>query len=206
MGFIAAFSVVILLAIGIYFFGYAVKKSSLLFVLFLETVIGVTLIFPLLLWVDKLNITQIFTNLHKENWLWLGAAAVFGYAGGNYFSLLNLKTAGEKSNSLLSPAITVVTIALSFFVFKEKFLWKQWAGIVITLTAVVFFLMQHNRASVVLNSKVGFVSGLLTIFCISLTIICSIKGATANVTLLQAIWITLPILCRCPTLNFTTMM
>lgn len=191
MGFLAAFAVVILLTAGIYLFGYAVRKSSLLHVLFLETIIGLVLIFPLLIWVDKLSISEVFSNLHRDNWIWLGAAALFGYAGGNYFSLMNLRNAGEKSNSLLSPAITVVTLALSFLVFKENLLWKQWLGILITLTAVIFFLLQQKEGAVIQNRRTGFVSGLLTILCISFMIICSIKGTSENVSFLQVIWIRL---------------
>lgn len=191
MGFVAAFAVVILLTAGIYLFGYAIRRSSLLHVLFLETFIGLVLIFPLLLLADKLSLGQIFTNLHRDNWLWLGAAALFGYAGGNYFSLMNLKNAGVKSNSLLSPAITSVTILLSIVVFKEKLLWLQWLGILITLGAVVYFLLQSKNTGEVENYKKGLVSGVLTILCISATIICSVKGAAENVSFLQAIWIRL---------------
>ena len=191
MGIIAALVVVLMLIAGIYLFGYAARLSSLLYVLFLETIIGLVLIFPLLIWVDHLSINQIFTSAHKENWYWLSGAALFGYVGGNYFSLMNLKAVGEKSNSLLSPAITATAIVFSFFIFGEKLLWQQWLGIFLVLSAVVYFLLQPKSTKFKYTKNTGFVSGLMCILCISLTIIFSIKGASNNITLLQAIWIRL---------------
>ena len=60
MGLVAALVVVVMLTAGIYLFGYAARKSSLLYVLFLETIIGLILIFPLLIWLDGLSVKQIF--------------------------------------------------------------------------------------------------------------------------------------------------
>ena len=190
MGYFAAFLVILFLIIGIYCFGYAARKSSLLFVLFLESTIGLVVIFPLLLFYDKLDIRQIFVSPRLYNWAWLFAAAAFGYLGGNYFSLLNLRTAGEKINSLLSPAITAFTIILSYFFLKEKLFLHQEIGVFITLCVIVTFLSKRSNKSNKYN-KAGFISGLLCITCISLTIICSIKGVSNTVTFLQAIWIRL---------------
>ena len=191
MGILVAFVVVIMLTAGIYLFGYAARLSTLMQVLFLETIIGLVLIYPLLIWVDHLSFIQIFTTPHKETWFWLGGAAFFGYVGGNYFSLMNLKAVGEKSNSLLSPAITVSAIVLSFFVFGKKLLWQQWLGVIIVLSAVVYFLLKSPTTGSFKIKNTGFISGLMCIICISLTIIFSIKGASSNITLLHAIWIRL---------------
>ncbi len=116
---------------------------------------------------------------------------LFGYAGGNYFSLLNLKAVGEKSNSLLSPAITATVIVLSFFIFDEKLVWRQWIGIMLVLISVIYFLLQPKTTILSNKKNTGFISGLMCVICISLTIICSIKGANSNITFLQAIWIKL---------------
>jgi drug/metabolite transporter (DMT)-like permease len=191
MAVLAAFMVVLMLTAGIYLFGLAVRTSSLLYVLFLETIIGLVLIFPLLIWVDDLSLKQIFSTANKENWYWLAGAAAFGYAGGNYFSLMNLKAVGEKANSLLSPAITATTIILSFFAFGEVLLWQQWLGVVIVLSAVVYFLIQPKSSVSSSKKTTGLISGILCIVSISLTIIFSIKGASNNITLLQAIWMRL---------------
>lgn len=190
MGYLAAFVFIILLVIGIYSFGYAAKRSSLFFVLLLETILGLLIIFPLLIAADSLTVFQIFNKPDLNNWLWLGAAAIFGFVGGNYFSLLNLLLAGEKINSLLSPAITALTIVLSFFFLNEHLSGQQWCGIIITLVTIVWFLLQRDT-SVVKWSTGPAVSGILTIICIALTIICTIKGAGNKVTFLQAIWIRL---------------
>jgi drug/metabolite transporter (DMT)-like permease len=191
MGYLAAFSVLALYGIGIYSFGYAVKNSSLLFVLLLECLFGLILIFPLLLLIDKISVTEIFLNAKGENWLWLSLASISGAVGGNYFSLLNLKTAGEKINSLLSPAITAFTIILSYFILGEKLSLLQLPGVFITLGAVVFFLVKQQNTSDLKTSKLAAFSGMMAIICISLTIICSIKGAMHNVTFLHAIWLKL---------------
>jgi hypothetical protein len=191
MGYLAAFAEVMLFVAGIYCFGYAARKSSLLNVLFLQTLLGLILVFPLLLFFDKLTVKQIFEAPQANNWYWLSAASVFGFVGGNYFSLLNLRTAGEKINSLLSPAITALAIVLSYFVFKETFQLHQWLGAFITLGIIVWFLLQKKNDGSIKQSRIGFLSGALTIICISLTIICSIKGASNTVTYFQAIWIRL---------------
>jgi drug/metabolite transporter (DMT)-like permease len=191
MGYLAAFSEILFLVVGIYCFGYASRKSSLLYVLFVETLIGLVIIFPLLLFFDKLTIKQILGTPQAGNWYWLSAASVFGFVGGNYFSLLNLRTAGEKINSLLSPAITALAIVLSYFVFKETLQLHQWIGALVTLGIIIWFLLQKKNESQITYHSKGFLSGSLTIICISLTIICSIKGASNTVTYFQAIWIRL---------------
>lgn len=191
MGYLAAFSEILFLVIGIYCFGYASRKSSLLYVLFLETLFGLIIIFPLLLFFDKLTVKQILGAPQAGNWYWLAAASVFGFVGGNYFSLLNLRTAGEKINSLLSPAITALAIVLSYFVFKETLQLHQWIGAFITLGIIIWFLLEKKNGSKVAYNHKRFLSGSLTIICISLTIICSIKGASNTVTYFQAIWIRL---------------
>lgn len=191
MGYLAAFIDILLFVVGIYCFGYAAKKSSLLNVLFLQTLIGLTLIFPLLLFFDNLTIQEIFQKPKLNNWYWLGAASLFGFVGGNYFSLLNLRTAGEKINGLLSPAITAFTIILSYFVFKETFQMRQWIGAFITVGITIWFLSKRKENDFAKNQKIGFLSGMLTILCITLTIVFSIKGASNTVTYFQAIWIRL---------------
>jgi drug/metabolite transporter (DMT)-like permease len=191
MGYVAAFLDVLLFAVGIYCFGYAARRSSLLYVLFLQTLFGLILIFPLLLFFDKLDVKQIFLSPKPANWYWLSAAAVFGFLGGNYFSLLNLRTAGEKINSLLSPAITALALVLSYFVFKETLQIYQWIGALITLGIVAWFLLKQKKDNDLKYNSIGFLSGALTIICISLTIIFSIKGASDTVTYFQAIWIRL---------------
>ena len=191
MGYLAALFVVLSLTASIYLFSYAAKQSSVLHILFLETAIGLVLILPLLFFIDKLTLTEIFTKPTKENWCWLGSAAFFGYVGGNYFSLVNIKTAGQKVNALLSPAITATAIIFSFFIFKEKLTGLQWLGILIVLVAVAYFLLQNNSYEKITNKKQGIISGVMTVFCIATTIICSIKGADKNISLLHAIWIRL---------------
>lgn len=191
MGYLAAFIDVLLFVIGIYCFGYAARESSLLYVLFLQTLMGLVFVFPLLLFYDKLTVRQIFQTPGTQNWYWLSAASVFGFVGGNYFSLLNLRTAGEKINSLLSPAITALAIVLSYFAFNETLKLHQWFGAFITLGIIVWFLLQNKNDDLIKYSRISFLSGALTIICISLTVICSIKGASNAVTYFQAIWIRL---------------
>jgi drug/metabolite transporter (DMT)-like permease len=191
MGYLAAFSVLVLFSIGIYSFGYAVRNSSLLYVLLLECIIGLILILPLILFIEKISILQIFQNPQNENWIWLSAASITGVVGGNYFSLLNIKTAGEKINSLLSPAITAFTILLSYIFLNESLTLLQMLGVLITIGSVVYFLLMQKNKIDLKDKWRGFFSGIMTIICISFTVICSIKGAMHTITFLHAIWLKL---------------
>ncbi|MEO9209471.1 MAG: EamA family transporter [Ginsengibacter sp.] len=191
MGYLAGFSVLVLFGIGIYSFGYAVRNSSLLYVLLLECIIGLILILPLILFIEKISILQIFQNPQNENWIWLSAASITGVVGGNYFSLLNIKTAGEKINSLLSPAITAFTILLSYIFLNESLTLLQMLGVLITIGSVVYFLLMQKNKIDLKDKWRGFFSGIMTIICISFTVICSIKGAMHTITFLHAIWLKL---------------
>ncbi len=191
MGICLAFVTVLLITAGIYLFGFCVRSSSLLFVLFLEIVLGLIFIFPLLFVFDKLSFSQIFTSLYLKNWKWIIAASFTGYVGGNFFSLLNLKQAGEKTNSLLSPAITACAAGAAFFIFQDHLSFIAWCGVFITLAAVIYFLAQREGNFKGNFLRDGLLSGLLTIIFITLTIICSIKAVDSNVSLFQAIWLRL---------------
>ena len=188
MGYLAAFGVILLLIIGIYSFGYAAKQTSLLFVVLLETVFGLIIILPLLYFVNTISLTDIFSIPTRQSWLWLSAAAVLGFVLGNYFSLMHIKEAGEKLNSLLSPAITALTIVLSYFFLHDKLEVYQWIGIAITLFAIVLFLLKQGKIKCRGEIYRHVLSGIATIICISLTIICTIKGA-GNLPYLLAIWL-----------------
>ncbi|MBC7650447.1 MAG: DMT family transporter [Deinococcales bacterium] len=190
MGYLAAYGVVILLIIGIYSFGYAAKQTSLLFVLLLETIVGLVLILPLLFFVNGIGLTEIFAMPTQQNWLWLGAASVMGFVLGNYFSLMHIREAGEKLNSLLSPAITALTILLSYIFLNDKLAALQWLGTLIALFTIVLFLLKQSNLQAQEQKSKGILSGLATVICISFTIICTIKGV-GNLPFLLAIWLRL---------------
>ena len=192
-GYLATLLFIISLVAGMYLFGYAVRKTSALYVTLLEIVAGIIILFPLIYFENKGSVTGLFTAPVKENWLWLGAAALFGFAGGNYFTLVNLKTAGERWNSLLSPAITVVIITGGIFFFKEKINFQSGTGILITLLAVIFFLLfRAGKEKEVNNPLIAVTSSMASILCISLSVLFSIKGVqTGNITFLHAIWLRL---------------
>jgi drug/metabolite transporter (DMT)-like permease len=190
MGYLAAFAVVFLMIVATYCFGYVAKQASLLYLILLETFVGVVILLPLMVLIDKINIGEIFTRPTKENWLWLGAASIFGFALGNYFSLMHIRTAGEKVNSLLSPAITALTIALSFFVFKEKLTTRQWLGVFITISIIAYFLFKQSGIGNLKILNQNIFSGIATIISISFTIICTIKGV-GKLPFLLAIWLRL---------------
>ena len=190
MGYLAAFAVVFLMIISVYCFGYITKQATLLYLILLETAIGLIILLPMMVIVDDITFTQIFTIPTKENWLWLSAASIFGFVLGNYFSLMHVHNAGEKINSLLSPAITALTIALSFFVLKEKLTTLQWIGILITISSISYFLLKQSGIKNIKSIKENIFSGLITIVCISLTIISTIKGV-GKLPFLLAIWLRL---------------
>ncbi|MGV3656517.1 MAG: EamA family transporter [Chitinophagaceae bacterium] len=68
----------------------------------------------------------------------------------------------------------------------------QWLGIVIVLAAVVYFLKSTIKSSQnISGSKAGAISGMATVIFISLSIICSIKGAAEHISILHALFIRL---------------
>lgn len=183
----------ICLTAGIYFYGYAARNANALYVVALEIICGCIVIIPVVLFLDGLRFTELFTKPQKENWLWLGAASVFGFIGGNFFSLINLRTAGERSNSLLSPAITATAVVASAFVFNEVITATKVAGIIITLSAVTYFLFYKTKDERI-NTKpfTALWSGAATIVCITLTIICSIKGTMhTQLSIMHSVWLRL---------------
>ena len=190
MGYVAAFSVVLLMVISVYCFGYIAKQATLLYLILLETLIGIVILLPMLVVFDKISLTQIFLIPTKENWLWLGAASIFGFVLGNYFSLMHIRSAGEKVNSLLSPAITALTIAQSFFVLKQNLIILQWLGVVLAITSIGYFLIKQSGVKNFNTINQNIFSGIATIICISLTIICTIKGV-GKLPFLLAIWLRL---------------
>lgn len=135
-GYVGSFVFVLLLAFGIFLFGYAARRVSALYVTALEIIFGSVLITPIVLLADGINFSDLFSIPSNENWLWLGVAALTGFIGGNFFSVINLKTAGERTNSLLSPAITACAVAASALVFSELMNFIKLTGIIITLTAI----------------------------------------------------------------------
>jgi drug/metabolite transporter (DMT)-like permease len=192
LGYLAAVGFIFLLIIGIYCFGYAARHSSLLHVLLLETLLGVVLLFPLLVLQDGGSVEHLFSRVPPANLWWLGVAALCGFAGGNYFSLLNLRTAGEKVNSLLSPAITAFAMVLGFIFLQDRLSPLQWSGALITLAVITYFLntQRRNSASARL-SRCGLWSGVATVVCISCGIISAMKGVAGHISFLQAIWLRL---------------
>lgn len=191
-GYAAAFGFVFLLIVGIYCFGYAARQASLLHVLLLETFLGVVLIFPLLFLEKGTTLHTLFSRLPTANLLWLGGAALCGFAGGNYFSLMNLRTAGEKVNSLLSPAITALSMVLGFFILDDRLQPLQWMGAALTLAVITHFLA--NRKTITgktYHHQAALWSSIAVVVLMSLGIVGAIRGATGNVPFLQAIWVRL---------------
>ncbi len=191
--FFASLLFLICLTAGIYFYGYAARKASALYVVALEIICGTIVIIPIVLFLDGLSFSELFTKPQKENWLWLGAAAVFGFIGGNFFSLINLRTAGERTNSLLSPAITATAVLATAFVFNEIITATKIIGIIITLSAVTFFLLSKTKDERTDTKPVTALwSGVATVVCITLTIICSIKGTMhTQLSIMHSVWLRL---------------
>jgi drug/metabolite transporter (DMT)-like permease len=189
IGFLAAFIFVLLLAISIFCFGYASKEADPSSLLCLATISSFILVFLLLVTVEKLPIQEVFSKPTVHNWFWLSTSAISGHIGGNYFSYLNLKTAGEKINSLLAPAITAFAVIAGYFVFHDRLDTVQWIGILITLIAVLSFLVYNVRSRWEgKNSKLGALSGMATILLMSYAIIGAVKGAN-GISIYHAVWV-----------------
>src|SRR5665647_1278545 len=172
IAYLATLLFIICLTTGIYLFGYAARRTTALYVTALEILFGNLLIIPIILLEDGISFSELFTRPQKENWLWLGAASITGFIGGNFFSIINLRTAGEKVNSLLSPAITACAVLASTFIFKETFSYIKITGFIITLSAIFVFLLSGTKSKYTTNhSYTALWSGTATILCIAATII-----------------------------------
>lgn len=190
---LASLLFLICLSAGIYFYGYAARKAAALYVVALEIICGCIVIIPIIFFLDGLNFSELFTKPQKENWLWLGAASLFGFIGGNFFSLINLRTAGERTNSLLSPAITATAVLASTVVFNEIITAIKIIGIIITLSSVAFFLFSKTKNGGTNTKPVTALwSGAATVVCITLAIICSIKGTMhTQLSIMHSVWLRL---------------
>ncbi|MBC7391406.1 MAG: DMT family transporter [Opitutaceae bacterium] len=191
--YLLTFLFIVSLTIGIYLFGYAARQASIIHVTALEIFWGLLLIGPILIFVEKLNFLELFTKPNEESWLWLGSAAAFGVIGGNYFSLLNLKLSGERTNSLLSPSITACTIVSSVLFLNENITITKLLGLLVTLGSVLFFvILQTKKNNVIKNSLRQIGASIATILCITLSIIFSIKGTMySQLSIMHSIWLRL---------------
>lgn len=189
---LASFFFLICLTAGIYLFGYAARRADALFVTALEIILGCIFLIPVILFADNIGFQELFTKPQKENWLWLGAAGIFGFIGGNFFSLINLRTAGERINSLLSPAITAVTIIAAVLIFNERITLLKTAGVIITLSAIIIFILAATKSSEIKQPLAALRSSAATVICITLTIICSIKGTiNTPLSIMHSVWLRL---------------
>ena len=193
LGYTAAFVYLLLLTAGIYLFAYASRRASALYVTALEIAAGTVASTVIILFTEKLGFLDLFTTPTAENWLWLGAAALTGYWGGNYFSNVNLCTGGERINSLLSPAITVLAVLAAAIVFMEKMNWVKSFGILLTIAAVVAFLIFRAPAEkTAVQPRPALWSGIAAILCITFSIFCNIKGTQAQqISFTHSIWLRL---------------
>jgi drug/metabolite transporter (DMT)-like permease len=192
-GYLLSFVFVVLLAAGIFLFGYASRRASTLYVVALEVILGWVLITPVILFTDVLSFSELFTKPSKENWLWLGAAAIVGFIGGNFFSVINLRTGRERMNSLLSPAITACAVLAAGLVFQEQITLVKAIGIIVTLTAIIIFLHYRTKnAARPVQANTALWSGAATVLCITFTIIFSIKGTQhTQLSIMHSVWLRL---------------
>ena len=190
--YVAAFLFIACLCIGLYFFGYVTRRVAILQILSLEIICGALFITPILIFYENLSVSQLFMKPQKENWLWLGFAGIFGFIGGNYFSLLNLKSAGERTNSLLSPAITASVILISPFFFNEQITFIKFCGFALTLGSVIFFLLSKSPKSNYQYSRQDMFSGMATIICLSIMVLFSIRGTMdTQISIMHSVWLRL---------------
>ena len=190
--YIAAILFIGCLCIGIYFFGYVTRHLSIFHIVALEIICGVILITPILIYYEKLSLSQLFMKPQKENWIWLGFAGIFGFIGGNYFTLINIKSAGERTNSLLSPAITAFIIAVSYFFLKEQITLIKSIGFTLTLGSVCFFLFTKYPNPNSQYSRQALLSSIATIICISIMVIFSIRGTMGTkISIMHSVWLRL---------------
>ncbi|MGV3529905.1 MAG: EamA family transporter [Flavisolibacter sp.] len=192
-GYLASVLFILLLATGIYLFGYASRNASPLLVTVLEIISGILLSFILVLLIDNISPAELLTKPAAKNWMWMGASAVTGYVGGTFFTVINLRSGGERINSLLSPAITAFAVAAGAMVFGEVLTVSKITGILTTIAAVTGFLFFRTRtASHQPAARAAFWSGIATVVCITLSILSSIKGTQdSDLSIMHSIWLRL---------------
>jgi len=192
-GYLAAFVYLLCLTAGIFLFAFAARRTAATTITFLEVVLGLAFITLLLLFQQNLRIAELFAKPTAKNWTYLGLAAVSGFAGGNYFSLKNLRWGSETLNGLLSPAITAAVVLFSLLFDSTSISLPQAAGIVLTLGTVVGFLVFNKGKHIaVVNHRKALWSGIATIICITANIVFSIKGAiSGSISIFYALWLRL---------------
>lgn len=191
-GYLASILYILLLATGIYLFGYAARRANALYVTFLEIVSACFIVTLIVLFIDRLSVADLFFKPSKENWLWLGAASVTGFVGGNFFAVTNIKSAGERTNSLLSAAITAGVVVVGAIVFREPMPLAKASGVIISLSAVTFFLLSNKKKVETMQPTRAFWSGIATVLCITVSILCSIIGTMhTQLSIMHSIWLRL---------------
>ncbi len=192
-GYLLSFVFILLLAAGIFLFGYAARRGTALYVTAIEIIIGSLLVTPLVLLTDKSQFFSLFSKPALENWLWLGTSSFAGFIGGNFFSVINLKWAGERSNSLLSPAITALAVIAGALVFGDKMDLVKIFGVVVTLLAVSVFLIATTKSKTDAGqTNVALWSGAATVVCVTISIVGSIKGTIdTQLSILHSVWLRL---------------
>jgi drug/metabolite transporter (DMT)-like permease len=191
IGFVAAFVFVILLAGSIYCFGYVSKATSAFNVLFLSTLLSLIIISCIILFTSNdHSFNSFFIGPTRSNWVWLSIAAFCGFIGSNYFSYLNLKTAGEKVNSLLAPTITAFVVLAGYFLLHERLLPMQFLGIGITIIAVFYYLFFSIEPGGFRITTVGALSGVACVLLRVAAIYAAISGIQ-QLPIYHASWIKL---------------
>jgi drug/metabolite transporter (DMT)-like permease len=186
IGFLTSFLFVFLLAIGIFCFGYACRNETTINVLWTSTWLTLAFLSLILIFIENSSPIDLIHLPNNSNWIWLIAASFCSYVAGNYFSYLNLKTAGESINALLAPAITALSVIASYFLLSERFRILSFIGIIITLFSVTYFLIKRINYSH--QMRIGSISGLICIILMAISIICAVKGA-AGMSFLHAVWV-----------------
>lgn len=125
--------------------GKALEDIPPFTIAFLRVGIALAVILPIG-WKQAFRHREVF----RSEWKPLLGLALTGVAFFNAFIYLSLKYTSASNVAILESSIPVVTIAASFFLFRERLKGYQWAGVVLSLGGA-FWVITNGSAEVIRN-------------------------------------------------------
>lgn len=125
--------------------GKALEDIPPFTIAFLRVGIALAVILPIG-WKQAVRYREVF----RSEWKPLFSLALTGVAFFNAFIYLSLQYTSASNVAILESSIPVVTIAASFFLFRERLKGYQWAGVVLSLGGA-FWVITNGSAEVIRN-------------------------------------------------------
>ncbi len=134
----------LLWAVGIFPFAHSTKYFSANDINVLRLFIAVLMLSPFIPLHEGLSLTDLFTTVHLNQWLWLGLSGLVGLALGDYFSFSAFKHIGARNSSIFSTLAPGAALFFGFFVTNESLNFIGIFGILVTLLGLIFMSLQKK--------------------------------------------------------------